>query len=69
MQERGFLPLAVALLSSSILRSEAGRAMDIFVDITSSIEAIILSLLFCRSGLPKCLLSSTLLYSSNLSHS
>lgn len=51
LKERGFLPLAVALLSSSILRSEAGRAMDIFVDITSSIEAIILSLLFCRSGL------------------
>ncbi|RVW47172.1 hypothetical protein CK203_070194 [Vitis vinifera] len=40
-----------ALLSSSILRSEVGHAMDIFVDITSSIEAIILSLLFCRSGL------------------
>lgn len=51
VKERGFLPLSAALLSSSILRSEVGHAMDIFVDITSSIEAIILSLLFCRSGL------------------
>lgn len=51
MQERGFLPLSVALLSSSSLRSEVGHVNDIFMDIASSIEAIILSLLFCRSGL------------------
>lgn len=49
-QERGFLPLSAALLSSSVLRSEVGPAMDVFVDIASSIEAIIFSLLFCRSG-------------------
>ncbi|VVA15380.1 PREDICTED: embryo defective 2016 [Prunus dulcis] len=51
LKERGFLPLSVAILSSSILRSEVGRAMDVFVDIASSIGAILLSLLFCRSGL------------------
>jgi hypothetical protein len=49
-QERGLLPLSAALLSSSILRSEVGHAMDVFVDIASSIEALIFSLLFCRSG-------------------
>ncbi|XP_043712875.1 protein virilizer homolog [Telopea speciosissima] len=51
LKERGFLPLSAALLSSAILRSEKGHAMDIFVDIASSIEAILLSLLFCHSGL------------------
>ncbi|XP_075509532.1 LOW QUALITY PROTEIN: protein virilizer homolog [Primulina tabacum] len=51
LKERGFLPLSAALLSSSILRSETGRAVDLFVDIVLHIEAIILSLLFCRSGL------------------
>ncbi|KAM1647231.1 hypothetical protein EV2_008988 [Malus domestica] len=51
LKERGFLPLSVAILSSSILRSEVGCVRDIFVDVVSSIEAIILSLLFCRSGL------------------
>ncbi|CAM8891743.1 unnamed protein product [Rhodiola kirilowii] len=51
LKERGFLPLSVALLSSPLLRSEAGHIMDIFVDIASLIEAIILSLLSCRSGL------------------
>ena len=50
-QERGFLPLSAALLSSSILRSEAVDAMDMFVDIASTIGAILLSLLMCRSGL------------------
>lgn len=49
-QERGFLPLSAALLSSSILRSETGHAIDLFVDIVSHIQAIILSLLFSRSG-------------------
>lgn len=49
-QERGFLPLSVALLSSSKLRSDVGHIKDIFMEIASSIEAIILSLLFCRSG-------------------
>ncbi|KAL5992964.1 hypothetical protein ACLOJK_013884 [Asimina triloba] len=48
--ERGFLPLSAALLSSPLLRSETGCAMDIFMDITASIEAILLSLLFSRSG-------------------
>ncbi|XP_058089695.1 protein virilizer homolog [Magnolia sinica] len=51
LKERGFLPLSAALLSSPVLRSEIGRPMDIFVDIAASIEAILLSLLFCRSGL------------------
>ncbi|XP_043719818.1 protein virilizer homolog [Telopea speciosissima] len=51
LRERGFLLLSAALLSSAILRSEKGHVMDIFVDIASSIEAILLSLLFCRSGL------------------
>ncbi|KAL3642732.1 hypothetical protein CASFOL_013547 [Castilleja foliolosa] len=51
LKERGFLPLSAALLSSSVLRSETGHAIDSFLDIVSHIEAIILSLLFCRSGL------------------
>lgn len=50
-QERGFLPLSAAMLSSSILRSDVGEAMDIYLDIASSIGALILSFLFCRSGL------------------
>ncbi|KAK6147294.1 hypothetical protein DH2020_018206 [Rehmannia glutinosa] len=50
LKERGFLPLSAALLSSSVLRSQTGHAIDLFVDIVSHIEAIILSLLFCRSG-------------------
>lgn len=51
LKERGFLPLSAALLSSPILRSEAVDAMDTFVDIASTIGAILLSLLMCRSGL------------------
>ncbi|KAL5742054.1 hypothetical protein ACOSP7_028786 [Xanthoceras sorbifolium] len=51
LKERGFLPLSAALLSSSMLRSEVGDAMDIYLDIASSIGAIILSLLFSRTGL------------------
>ncbi|XP_022842441.1 uncharacterized protein LOC111366041 isoform X1 [Olea europaea var. sylvestris] len=51
LKERGFLPLSAALLSSSILRSETGHALDLLLDIVSHIEATILSLLFCRSGL------------------
>lgn len=51
LKERGFLPLSAALLSSSTLRSEVGHAMDLFMDITSYIASIILSLVFCRSGL------------------
>lgn len=53
MQERGFLSLSTALLSSSILRVERGHVMEIFMDVTSSIEAVILSFLFCRSGWPQ----------------
>ncbi|KAF7804221.1 protein virilizer-like protein [Senna tora] len=51
LKERGFLSLSAALLSSSVLRVEGGHAMEIFMDIASSIEAVILSFLFCRSGL------------------
>lgn len=51
LKERGFLPLSAALLSSTILRSEVGHSMDIFADIASLVEGIILSLLFCRPGL------------------
>ncbi|KAM6547755.1 hypothetical protein CsatB_019431 [Cannabis sativa] len=51
LKDMGFLPLSIALLSSSTLPSEVGHAMDVYVDIASSIEAIIISLLFSRSGL------------------
>lgn len=51
LKERGFLPLSVALISSTELRAERGHALDAFLDVTSSIEATILSLMFCRSGL------------------
>ncbi|XP_022982800.1 uncharacterized protein LOC111481554 [Cucurbita maxima] len=51
LKERGFFPLSAALLSSSIMRSEESKIMDVILEIVSSIEAIILSLLFCRSGL------------------
>ncbi|KAK3028735.1 hypothetical protein RJ639_037758, partial [Escallonia herrerae] len=51
LKERGFLPLSAALLASSRLQSEGGHAMDLLVDIISSIEAILLSFLHCRSGL------------------
>lgn len=51
LKERGFLPLSVALLSASTSTSEVGHAMDVLVDIASSIEAIIMALLFSRSGL------------------
>ncbi|GAB2264035.1 hypothetical protein Droror1_Dr00026169 [Drosera rotundifolia] len=51
LKERGFLPLLIALFASSKLRAELVQALDVFLDITSSIEAIVLSLLFCRSGL------------------
>ncbi|OMO49780.1 Protein virilizer, partial [Corchorus capsularis] len=51
LKERGFLPLSAALLSTTILHSEAEDVVDISMDIVSSIGSIILSLLFCRSGL------------------
>ncbi|XP_077212737.1 embryo defective 2016 isoform X2 [Tasmannia lanceolata] len=51
LKERGFLPLSAALLSSPVLRSEIGRIMDIFTDIAATIEAILLCLLSCHSGL------------------
>ncbi|XP_057778024.1 protein virilizer homolog isoform X2 [Salvia miltiorrhiza] len=50
LKERGFLPLSAALLSSSVLRSETGDALDLFMDVVLHVEAIILFLLFCRSG-------------------
>ncbi|EEF38272.1 conserved hypothetical protein [Ricinus communis] len=51
LKERGFLPLSAALLSSTVLRSEAGDTTDAFIDIASTIGAILLSLLMSRSGL------------------
>ncbi|KAL5218709.1 hypothetical protein ABZP36_019393 [Zizania latifolia] len=51
IQERGFFPLSAALLSSPGLRLASGPAAEILLEIASSIESIILSLLFCRSGL------------------
>ncbi|XP_074317545.1 protein virilizer homolog [Silene latifolia] len=51
LKERGFLPLSVALISSSELRTEIGHAFEAFMDVTSSIEAVMLSLMFCRTGL------------------
>ncbi|CAL4934424.1 unnamed protein product [Urochloa decumbens] len=51
IQERSFFPLSAALLSSPILHLASGPAAEILMGIASSIESIILSLLFCRSGL------------------
>ncbi|RZC25775.1 protein virilizer homolog [Glycine soja] len=72
LKERGFLSLSTALLSSSKLRMESGHAMEIFMDVTSSIEAVILSFLFCRSGLIFLLqdpeLSSTLIHALRSGH-
>ncbi|XP_057830366.2 protein virilizer homolog isoform X1 [Cryptomeria japonica] len=51
LKERCFLPLLAALLSSPSLRSGTGYTLDIFVDLVTTIEAILLSLLLCRSGL------------------
>lgn len=51
LKERGFLPLSAALLSSSALWSDTACTVDLFVDIVSYFEAIILSLLSTRSGL------------------
>lgn len=44
------MSLSAALLSSSVLRMEGGYAAEIYMDIASSIEAVILSFLCCRSG-------------------
>lgn len=54
-QERGFFPLSAALLSSATLRSASGSAADSFLEIATSLELILLSFLFCRSG-PSCCL-------------
>ncbi|XP_048500624.1 protein virilizer homolog isoform X2 [Beta vulgaris subsp. vulgaris] len=66
MKERGFLPLSVALISLPKLRDERGHALESFLDVTSSIEATILSFMFCRSGLVFLLqhpdLSSTIIH-------
>ncbi|CAL4917596.1 unnamed protein product [Urochloa decumbens] len=51
IQERSFFPLSAALLSSPMLHLASGPAAEILMGIASSIESIILSLLFCRSGL------------------
>lgn len=50
-QERGFFPLSAALLSSPVMHVASGPAAEVLMEITSSIESILLSLLFCRSGL------------------
>lgn len=72
LKERGFLSLSTALLSSSILRVAKGHVMEIFMDVMSSIEAVILSFLFCRSGLIFLLqdpeLSSTLIHGLRSGH-
>ncbi|KAK8715597.1 hypothetical protein V6N13_042928 [Hibiscus sabdariffa] len=51
LKDRGFLPLSVALLSTSILHSEDKDVLDISLEIVSSLGSLILSLLFCHSGL------------------
>ncbi|TVU46430.1 hypothetical protein EJB05_05967 [Eragrostis curvula] len=51
IQETGFLPLSAALLSSPILHSASGPAAEILMGLALSIESIVLSLLFCRSGI------------------
>nr|CAD1833153.1 unnamed protein product [Ananas comosus var. bracteatus] len=51
LKERGFFPLSAALLSSATLRSASGSAADSFLEIATSLELILLSFLFCRSGL------------------
>ncbi|KAL6842285.1 hypothetical protein ACP4OV_027933 [Aristida adscensionis] len=51
IQERVFFPLSAALLSSPIMHLSSGHADEILMEIASSIESIILSLLFCRTGL------------------
>lgn len=51
LMERGFLPLSAALLSSPLLHLANGSTTDIFVDIATSIQSLLLSLLSCRSGL------------------
>ncbi|KAK9699314.1 hypothetical protein RND81_08G166700 [Saponaria officinalis] len=69
LKERGFLPLSVALISSSELRTEVGHTFEALLDVTSSIEAVIISLMFCRAGLIFLLqhpdLSSTMIHAFN----
>lgn len=67
LKERGFLPVSAALLASSTLRSVKGHTLDLFMDIASLVEAILLSLLFCRSGLVFLLLQPEV--ASSLVHS
>ena len=58
-QERSFFPVSAALLSSPILHLASGPAAEILMGIASSIESIILSLLFSRSGLVQFYISWT----------
>ncbi|KAL0374797.1 UNVERIFIED_CONTAM: protein virilizer [Sesamum radiatum] len=64
LKERGFLPLSAACCH--LLFAVTGHAMDLFLDVVSHIEAIIISLFFCRSGLGFLLhdpeVSSTIIY-------
>ena len=46
--------MSAALLSSPLLHSADGNTTDIFVDIATSIQSLLLSLLSCRSGLVCC---------------
>lgn len=51
LKDRGFLSLSAAMLSTSVLHLEIEDFTNLSMDITSSIGAIFLSLLFCRPGL------------------
>ncbi|KAL6659179.1 hypothetical protein ACP70R_003219 [Stipagrostis hirtigluma subsp. patula] len=51
IQERVFFPLSAALLSSPIMHLANGPADEILMGIASSVESVILSLLFCRTGI------------------
>ncbi|WOL04309.1 hypothetical protein Cni_G13030 [Canna indica] len=51
LEERGFFPLSAALLSSPVLRPVKDNQTDIFMEIATSIECILLNFLFHRSGL------------------
>lgn len=51
LKERAFLPLSAAVLSSSALWSDTACTLDLFVDIVSYFEAIVLSLVSTRTGL------------------
>ncbi|XP_020597911.1 uncharacterized protein LOC110037579 [Phalaenopsis equestris] len=51
LKERGFFPLSAALLSFPSLHSETGIVAEILLEIAALFHSLLLSLLFCRSGL------------------